>query len=92
MMWKKLAFTAVKIGLGLLAPRTGGAVNDILKVADIALPIVERVSSSTANESKKWDTAVELAQSVIGNKAQDNIVESGVQLAYSIFKSKTGQK
>ena len=45
-MWKKLALTAVQIGLKLLAPKAGNVLTEIQKVAEIALPIVEGIAES----------------------------------------------
>ena len=101
-MWKKLALIGVKIGLSLLAPKAGDAMKDICKVADVALPIVEKVATAnmirngdTVNEYK-WKAAMSMTQDAITNmggvafteKPKENVIESGVQLAYSIFKSK----
>ena len=97
-MWKTLAFTAAKIGLGLLAPGTGGVLGDIKKVAEVALPIVEKVAinNPTTDNDTKWDTAVNLTQNAISGMSRfafdeipsNHIIDSGVQLAYSLFKGK----
>jgi len=93
-MWKKLALAALKIGLESLAPKAGSAVADIAKIAEVALPIVEGVSKDTSKSNDaKWDKAMALTTTALkANKVLDiipqpDIVESGVQLAYSIFKS-----
>ena len=100
-MWKKLALIGVKIGLGLLAPKAGGALKDICKVAEAALPVVEKVATSNMirngepiNEVK-WNVAKSMTEEAISNMSRfafekfpdENVIESGVQLAYSIFKS-----
>ena len=101
-MWKKLALIGVKIGLGLLAPKAGGTLKDICKVAEVALPIVESVAKSNVIRNGdpvndvKWNAAMTMTEDAIANMSrfafeeipQNNVIESGVQLAYSIYKSR----
>jgi len=94
-MLKSLILPVATMALKVLAPKAADVVNDIQKAAKAALPIVEKVANTKASNDDKWEVAVDLVQkelamdSRIGNLTKENIVESGVQLAYSIFK---GQK
>ena len=91
-MLKSIALSAAGIGLKLLAPKAGNTIDHIQTVARIALPIVERCAAlKTDDNDMKWARAMNLTKAAIGEQGavkelvSDNIVESGVQLAYSIF-------
>ena len=97
-MWLKLALTAVQIGLKLFAPKSCDTLKEIQKVAEVALPIVEGVADAdvirngdSVNEIR-WKAAMTATSKAIANISdfesmpKEHILESGVQLAYSIFK------
>ena len=96
-MWKSLVLPIATMALKVLAPNAADVVGKIQTVAEVALPIVAEVAKSNIDNDAKWDKAVadtvsEIARnSSIGGgvMSKENIIESGVQLAYSIFK---GQK
>ena len=94
-MFKSLILPVATMALKVLAPKAADVVDEIQKAAKAALPIVEKVANTKASNDDKWDMAVDMVQkelaqnSRIGNQVKENIIESGVQLAYSIFK---GQK
>ena len=91
-MWEKIALTVAKIGLSLLAPNAGNAIKAIHTVAEVALPIVENVATLYGTEDEKWNKAVDLTRGCLVNTETpvpaDNIIESGVQLAYSLIKDR----
>lgn len=89
-MWKTIAFVAVKIGLGILSSKSGKTINTINQIANVALPIVESISEMTYENDYKFDLACEQVKSTFNNSdnIKDHMIESGVQLAYSLFKGK----
>jgi hypothetical protein len=88
-----ITLAAVKIALKLLAPRAGSTIGHMQTVARVALPIVEEISTHNHTNDEKYDKAVGMTKAKIGRKvivgelASDHVIESGVQLAYSIFKA-----
>ena len=92
-----LALMAAKAGLSVLAPKAGNVINNINKIAEIALPIVSEVAQSTSNNDTKWASAVAKTSTALAIHpdvtfdTKDHLVESGVQLAYSILKAKSGK-
>ena len=99
-MWQKIALTAATIALKLLAPKASKAVETvqtIQTIAKLALPVVESVSRFDVSNATKFDLALgdvsKLAaeDSNLGVNLKEHILESGVQLAYSIVKSKIGK-
>jgi len=96
-MWKKIALIVARIGLSLLAPKVGGVLNEIQKVAEVALPIVESVAKSEMVKNGddvnqiKWNSSMAMTKDALldaGIAQKNHIVESGVQLAYSLIKDK----
>ena len=97
-MWKTLALTAAKLTLKLVAPKAGTVIDKIQRVAEVALPIVEQVAKCNANNNIKWIQAIDMTEQVIDRLSNndglthDNVVESGVQLAYSLYKANAKEK
>jgi hypothetical protein len=96
-MWWKIVLTIAKISLQLLAPKASGTIKTISTIANIALPIVEAVSKSGLGNETKFDMAVgkvaqQLAETsvIADDDVKEHVIESGVQLAYSLFRAKTG--
>jgi len=95
-MWRSIVLTVATMALKLMAPKAAGVVGKIQTVAEIALPIVEQLSKSAGNNDEKFDKAVARTLDAIaldpfvepGSLSKENIVESGVQFAYSIFKAR----
>ena len=86
-MWKKIALIAVKIGLSLLNGRAGKTVDTINEIARIALPVVEEVAKKDYTNDVKFDMAVDVISELVPDNTKGHIIESGVQLAYSIYKA-----
>ena len=94
-MFKSLILPVATMALKVLAPKSADIVGKIQTVTEVALPIVAKVAKTNATNDDKWGVAVDMVQKELAqnyrirNLAKENIIESGVQLAYSIFK---GQK
>lgn len=88
-MWATLALTAAKIGLSFLAPKATGVLADVTKIAETALPIVENIANNHAGSNTvKYNTAVKQVTAISGSGIKEHVIESGVQLAYSLLKAK----
>ena len=93
-MLKTLILFAVQLSLSILAPKAGKTVEQIAEVAKTALPFVEQVAKSSANNDTKFEQAVAMTkqeiglEAIVGDVGKENIIESGVQLAYSILKAR----
>jgi hypothetical protein len=75
--------------LKIIAPKAGNTVGNILQIVETALPIVENIAESQqiASNDAKWEQARRDTRAAIPVAARENVLESGVQLAYSIFKA-----
>lgn len=94
-MWASLAMLGAQAALKLIAPKQDKTLNAITQIAQIALPIVKAaadynpvgIDDAEQVNQQRYDLAVEQTKQSVGDTVKDHLLESGVQLAYSLAKN-----
>lgn len=72
-------------------PKVRSVMDQIQHVVEIASPIVAEVAKQNLTNNAKFAEAIAKTAVLLANPTKENIVTTGVQLAYSLFKASQGK-